>query len=337
MQGIELSNEESSHLEAIVSEQFEGLRIDVAIVKLFQDSYLQSQGHALTRTQVKYLLEDGFVSVNKKRIQKASYEVHMGEHIEMLVPPIEPLELFPDSSVPLNIVFEDEEILIINKQVGLVVHPGAGNKEKTLLHGLLAHLGDKIQLGGEKERPGLVHRIDKDTSGLLAIAKTTNCFQSLTSQLLPPRTMKRQYLALIHKLPKGMKDERGTINLPIARHPQDRKKMAIVENGKQAITHYQVNEHHKHGAELRIQLETGRTHQIRVHLQAVQAPILGDQVYGPPLGSIPPVIRKACEKLGHQALHAESLAFIHPRTKKEVHFQVSPPEDYTLLKRALDT
>ena len=220
---------------------------------------------------------------------------------------------------PLDIVFEDKDLLVVNKPVGLVVHPGAGNPDHTLMNALVAHCPD-IQGVGGVQRPGLVHRLDKDTSGLLVVAKTDAAYRGLVSQL-KSRKLSREYLALV----KGKLDERGTVDAAIGRHAHARKKMAVrPDTGKDAVTHFMPVQVLEKTSLLLLKLETGRTHQIRAHMDYIKHPVLGDGVYG-----------RETSDAKRQMLHAFRLSFIHPKTRRRVQFQADPPADFIQCARAM--
>lgn len=300
-------------------------RLDIALVNLLLIDPKPS------RSQISKWIDSGAVSVNGELVLKPAYLVETEDLINIIIPSSESLEIVPDASIPLEIVFEDSDLLVINKQAGLVVHPGAGNWSGTLVNALAAYLGKDFF--NDSLRPGIVHRLDKDTSGLMVIAKSQLALQSLTDQFLPPRKISRKYLAIVTG---NMKDQSGTIDLPIARDLKDRKKMATSSSGKKAITHWEVCENYSCGAALlKLTLETGRTHQIRVHLQSMKAPIIGDPVYGVAIGSLPNKIRKTCQDFQRQALHACSLEFYHPRNNLKSSFETNIPDDMQNLLNKL--
>jgi len=273
------------------------------------DLYLSRQVPFLSRTQIQKLIEKGKVLVNSKK-SRSSYRIRCNDLIEMEVPPPEEITLKPQH-IPLDIVYEDGDLLVINKPQGLVVHPAPGHYEGTLVNALLCHCPDLPGIGGYL-RPGIVHRLDKDTSGLLVVSKTDLAHKSLTEQL-KNRTLKRKYLALVHG---EVKEDKGVIDAPLGRDPRNRKKFAVVPNGKHARTHYRVLEKFPGFTLLEVELETGRTHQIRVHLAYAGYPVAGDPLYGPrrnPLG------------LPGQALHAYQISFRHPRTGELVTFEAPLP------------
>ncbi|MGB4140698.1 MAG: RluA family pseudouridine synthase [Limnochordia bacterium] len=265
-----------------------------------------------TRSQVKRLIDTGLVTVNGEAV-KAGYALRMSDRVLAVIPPPDPIELEPEH-IELEIVYEDEDVAVINKPAGLVVHPGAGNTRSTLVNALLYHCPDLSGIGG-KLRPGIVHRLDKDTSGLLVIAKNDWAHQQLSAQI-KARAVKRHYLALVHG---RVKDASGVIDKPIGRHPHDRKKMAVRDQGRQAVTEYSVKEYCGDRYTLvECRLHTGRTHQIRVHLAAVNHPVVGDPVYGRKHGNL---------GSKRQLLHACYLAFNHPR-RGWMDFHIDLPADF---------
>ncbi|MBP2017122.1 23S rRNA pseudouridine1911/1915/1917 synthase [Symbiobacterium terraclitae] len=266
----------------------------------------------LSRSRIKGLIEEGHVTLNGV-VPKAKQSVEPGDEIVVAIPDPEPVDLEPED-IPLDIVYEDEDLLVINKQRGLVVHPAAGHWRGTLVHAVLDKVEDLEGIGGEL-RPGIVHRLDKDTTGLLVVAKTERAMASLQDQIRE-HTARRIYWALVHG--NSMPDA-GRIEAPIGRHPTDRKRMAVnTKTGREAITRFRVLERYRGYALLECQLETGRTHQIRVHLSFIGHPVVSDPLYGtrkPHLG-MPP-----------QALHARQLGFRHPATGEWMEFTAEPPAD----------
>lgn len=238
------------------------------------DKYLAEKMTDLSRSRIKELVQAGEVLVNGKK-SKVSYKVQKGDLIQVTVLPLEPLALEAEN-IPLDIVYEDEDVIVVNKPQGMVVHPAAGHPSHTLVNALLYHTRDLAD-SPEGFRPGIVHRIDKDTSGLLMVAKNAAARESLEKQLAA-KSNKRQYLAIVHG---NFAEEEGTVDAPIGRNPKDRKQMAVVEKGKSAVTHFKVLEQYQGYSLVECQLETGRTHQIRVHLSASGWPIVGDPLYNP--------------------------------------------------------
>jgi 23S rRNA pseudouridine1911/1915/1917 synthase len=254
------------------------------------------------------------------------------------LPKPRPLTIEPESGIDFSVVFEDEAILVIDKPPGLSVHPGAGRHSGTLVNALLDYLGQNLRQIGDALRPGIVHRLDKDTSGLMVVAKTQQAFRALVHQLKPPRSMRRRYVALTFRLPQRTagsthqtESRSGIISLPIGRHPQLRTKMAVVPTGKQASTSWSVREALDGAFVLDVELSTGRTHQIRVHLSHCAAPIIGDPVYGSLPQTLSPQRKKAVSVFGRQALHAASLSFRHPEDGRSMEFDSPLPEDMQRL------
>lgn len=325
-------------LEFQVSEEEAGNRIDALLSSYLQawESAEESLTQVPTRSKVAQWINDGHLSLNEQILSKVSHKVKAGDLLRIRIPPVVPLALEADSSIPIDVVFEDDDLLVLNKMAGLVVHPGAGQPSGTLINGLLAYLGGSQKEVGEVHRPGMVHRLDKDTSGLMVVAKTDSAFQGLVKQFLPPRTIRREYLAVTRLLPKGV-GESGEIELPIGRHPKFRQKMAVLEEGgKPAHTLWQLEQRLACGNVLRLVLKTGRTHQIRVHLQALGAPIVGDAVYGEATNCFPTTKRGAVSRISRQALHACRLEFIHPISREQVSFEAPMAADIAELIEALD-
>lgn len=271
------------------------------------DKYV-SQHTKLSRTRTQTLIKNQDILVNGKAV-KSSYILAIGDHISGTIPKLHPLKVKPQN-LPLDIIYEDADVIVVNKEQGMVVHPAPGHPDHTLVNALLYHTRDLAD-SPEGFRPGIVHRIDKDTSGLLMIAKNAQARESLEKQLAQ-KSNKREYLAIVHG---NFTEEKGVINAPIGRSHYDRKKMAVVANGKKAITHFQVLEQFKNYSLIKCRLETGRTHQIRVHLAYINHPVAGDPLYGP----------KNTLKGRGQFLHAATLGFKHPRTGKWLEFTVAPP------------
>lgn len=286
------------------------------------DKYLSIKQSELTRSYLQKLIKDGLVSVNGK-VVKANYKVATNDVIELTVPELKELDVLPEK-MDLDILYEDSDVILINKGKGVVVHPAAGHYSGTLVNGLLYHCKDQLSGINGVMRPGIVHRIDMDTTGVLVICKNDKAHNSLAEQL-KEHSITRKYVAIVHG---NFKDAEGMIEGPIGRHPIDRKKMAINQkNGKPAVTHYRVLETLKNNFSLvECELETGRTHQIRVHMASIGHPLLGDHVYGP---------SKCPFKLQGQTLHAKTLGFIHPTTLEYVEFEAPLPEYFEDLLRKL--
>lgn len=295
----------------VVEQEEEGIRID---------RYLSERLKDLSRSYIQKLLKEEAVLAGGKAV-KANHKVNAGEEIELEVPEAVEPEIEPEQ-MDLDILYEDQDIILINKPKGMVVHPAAGHFNGTLVNGLMAHCREELSGINGVMRPGIVHRIDMDTTGVLIVCKNDFAHNSIAEQL-KVHSITRKYYAIVHGV---LKDDNGTVNAPIGRHPVDRKKMSINEkNGRDAITHYQVLERFKQFTYVECRLETGRTHQIRVHMAAIGHPLLGDEVYGP---------SKCPFKLRGQTLHAGVLGVVHPRTGKYMEFSAPLPEYFQdLLKK----
>ena len=289
---------------------------------------LVSEYAGVSRSHAQVLIENELVLVNG-RPQPKNYRLREGDELEIEAMPVKELSTEAED-IPLDIVYEDDEIIVINKPSGMVVHPAVGNESGTLVNALLYHCKGSLSGINGVIRPGIVHRIDKDTSGLLVVAKTDEAHIFLSS-LLKDHGIKRVYHAIVTG---HLPSDRGTINAPIARHPIDRKKMAVVAGGREAITHYEVLRDYSSFCHARLQLETGRTHQIRVHLSHIGHPIIGDTVYG---GGKTQFERAHAKYLSGQCLHAKELSFPHPRTKEIMHFEVDFPSEFSALLDILET
>jgi 23S rRNA pseudouridine1911/1915/1917 synthase len=299
---------------------------------------------AMSRTRLKALILDGAVTIGARTIRDPGYRVNAGDSVAVAVPEPEAAEPAGET-IPLNIVYEDDEIIVIDKPSGLVVHPAPGHATGTLVNALIAHCGASLSGIGGVKRPGIVHRLDKDTTGLLVVAKTDAAHRSLAAQFADHgRTgpLRRGYLAFVWGAPTRQK---GTIDAPIDRHPKSRDRMAVRAKGRPAITHWQVLEtfNGKDGKPvaslIECRLETGRTHQIRVHLAHAGHPVLGDTVYGTGFKTkatrLPPAARNALEGLGRQALHAYLLLVQHPKSGQRVEFRSELPRDLVRLHHSL--
>ena len=277
------------------------------------DAWLSANIPDLTRNAAQRLLAEGMVQVNGKPPKK-NHKVSAGDAILVTIPDIAEVPLVPQN-IPLDIVYEDDDVVVVNKPRGMVVHPAPGHPDGTLVNALMYHCGDSLSgVGGEK-RPGIVHRIDKDTSGLLIVAKNDAAHLALSAQL-SDRSLSRVYRAVVTG---NLRQDSGTVDAPIGRHPNDRKKMAVTQqHSRNAVTHWSVLERYRGYTHVRCKLETGRTHQIRVHMAHIGHPLLGDEVYGH---------AKLPEKgLVGQCLHAKELQFIHPRTGEAVHLDTELPD-----------
>ncbi|MFC6177120.1 RluA family pseudouridine synthase [Companilactobacillus huachuanensis] len=276
--------------------------------KVRLDAFLNEQIEDLTRSQLQKFIKDGNVLVNEEPVSKTGVKLTKGDEILVNVPEEEPIKAIPQN-IPIDVVYEDRDVLVVNKPQGMVVHPAAGHPDKTLVNAILYH----CQINDDDViRPGIVHRIDKDTSGLLMIAKNNLAKQSLMQQLKEKSNL-REYLAIVHG---NFKEKTGKINAPLGRSKFDRKKQAVVEGGRHAVTHFTVLEQFENYSLLKLKLETGRTHQIRVHMQYIGHPVAGDPLYGP---------KNTLPGKG-QFLHAKTLGFVHPRTNEWMEFSVEPPK-----------
>ena len=276
---------------------------------------------ALSRSAVQALIQDGRVLCNGAPVQKST-KLPVQSVLTVEIPPARPLEVVAQN-IPLDIVYEDSDLLVVNKPKGMVVHPAAGNEDGTLVNALLYHCGDSLSGIGGEIRPGNVHRIDKDTSGLLIVAKNDAAHRSLAEQI-KAHSFTREYRAVVY----GRIKADGTVDAPIARHPQERKRMAVVRSpaAREAVTHYFVVRHFTGFTQLRLRLETGRTHQIRVHMAYIGHPVAGDPVYGP---------KKVITSLGGQCLHAGLIGFVHPRTGRYMEFDAPLPPYFTDFLKTL--
>ncbi|MBD2433740.1 MULTISPECIES: RluA family pseudouridine synthase [Fischerella] len=288
------------------------------------DRYLTEQLTDLSRSRIQQLIEQGQVQLNGKVCTSKKTTVKRGDRISLEIPPAEPLELAAED-IPLDILYEDDQLLILNKPAGLVVHPAPGHPDGTLVNAILAHCPNLPGIGGV-QRPGIVHRLDKDTTGAIAIAKTEFAHQHLQAQL-KAKTAQREYLGVVYGVPKT---ENGTVDLPIGRHPVDRKKMAVVspeKGGRHATTHWRILERLGNYTLMHFQLETGRTHQIRVHSSHIGHPIVGDPVYSSG--------RSVGVNLPGQALHAWRLRLQHPVSEEWIEVTAPIPQTFKTLLEVL--
>lgn len=294
------------HIDA----EYDNERIDKVIAALNEE---------WSRSKVQQWIKNGLVTVNDQHV-KANYKCSAGDIVVVRLPEPEPLHVEPEN-IPLDIYYEDADVLVVNKPRGMVVHPAPGHMRGTLVNALLAHCTDLSGINGVL-RPGIVHRIDKDTSGLLMVAKNDMAHQSLVDQLVK-KTVTRKYKAIVHGV---IPHDYGTIDAPIGRDKRDRKKMTVTEeNGKEAVTHFRVLERFRHYTFVECQLETGRTHQIRVHMKYIGYPLAGDPQYGP----------KKTLPIDGQALHAGVLGFTHPRTGEYLEFEAPLPPEFEQLLQLL--
>ncbi len=293
-------------ISLIVSEQFNGMRID---------RFLAEEAEDITRSMAQKLCDNGMVEINGKAVGK-SYKLTQGECVLATVPQPQELEITAEN-IPLDVVYEDSSLLVVNKPKGMVVHPAPGNPNGTLVNALLWHCGDSLSGINGVIRPGIVHRIDKDTSGLLIVAKNDTAHVGLAKQI-SEHSFTREYEAVVYY---GFQQDEGTVDAPIGRHPKERKKQAINgSNARKAITHYTVLGRYDGFTHIKLRLETGRTHQIRVHMAHIHHPVVGDPVYGP---------QKIIAETKGQCLHARKIGFIHPETGSYMEFQSELPEYFT--------
>jgi 23S rRNA pseudouridine1911/1915/1917 synthase len=309
-----------------VDEERAGTRLDKFIADAIPE---------LSRMRVKGLIQGGEVRDGDKVISDASWKIRPGQNFEITVPPA--MEAEPEGQdIPLNVVFEDDQVIVIDKPAGLVVHPGAGNEEGTLVNALIHHCGDSLSGIGGVKRPGIVHRIDKDTSGLMVAAKTDAAHASLAEQFAD-HSLERAYLAIVRGRPYPAA---GTVDEAIGRSPRNRKKMAVVgRGGKSAVTHFATQQRLGDAASLvECRLETGRTHQIRVHMTFIGHPLIGDPVYGrsQKSKSLPPAVREAIHQFTRQALHAYVIGFRHPVSEELIRFESPVPTDMAALISVLE-
>ena len=288
----------------------EALRLDVFVSALAD----------ISRSRAAELCDSEMVFINGAKAKKNA-KLKSGNAVKIILPDPEVYDALPEN-IPLNIVYEDEHLLVVNKPKGMVVHPAAGNLNGTLVNALMYHCGDSLSGINGVMRPGIVHRIDKNTSGLLIVAKNDNAHSHLALQI-KEHSFTREYEAVVYG---NLKNDSGTVNAPIARHPKERKKMAVVSGGREAVTHYTVIERLNGFTHIRLKLETGRTHQIRVHMAHIGHPVAGDDVYGP---------KKVITSLGGQCLHAKKIGFIHPKSLEYLEFDSNLPDYFTdFLKRS---
>ena len=310
-----MNREQDLRYEYIASTDQEGVRLD---------QFLAGELQGQSRTYIQKLIREERAKVNGKKA-KASLKIHVDDRIEMTLPPLKELSVEPEK-MDLDIIYEDQDVILVNKPKDLVVHPAPGRYSGTLVNGLLYHCKDRLSGINGVLRPGIVHRIDKDTTGLLVVCKTDMAHRSLAEQL-KEHTITRRYEAIVYN---NFREDSGTVEGPIGRDPRDRKKMAIeYKNGKPAVTHYKVLDHlNRQFNYIQCRLETGRTHQIRVHMASIAHPLLGDPVYGPS-GKLPAALTTQ-----GQCLHARILGFVHPRTGEYMEFEAPLPVYFAdLLKR----
>jgi len=327
----------TERLTAVADDSHAGLRLD---------RFLSDRLPGLSRTRLQALIRQGYVALGRATIEDVKYPVKPGDRFEVSVPSAASSR--PRAQrIPLDVVYEDHDLIVIDKPAGLVVHPGAGNADRTLVNALLAHCGKSLSGIGGVARPGIVHRLDKDTSGLLVVAKTDQAHRALAGQFADhgrEGALERGYLALVWGVPPR---PRGTIDAPIGRHKTSRTKMAVVppsRGGREAVTHYRVLATFGRGAKpvaslLECRLETGRTHQVRVHFASIGAPLIGDPVYGTGFKSkprkLPQAVQDKLASFKRQALHAATLTFEHPASGTLLEFNSPLPEDFAMIVDAL--
>lgn len=297
-------------LELLVPEEAEPIRLD---------RWLTAYGLGPSRAHVRKLIDGGMVRVDG-RLAQASYKVHPGQRIDVELPPPEEDDVQPES-IPLEVVYEDDDVLVINKAQGMVVHPAVGHKAGTLVNALLARAGTLSTIAGE-DRPGIVHRLDKDTSGLMVVAKNDRAHLSLAEQIRA-REAHREYNLVVHG---RVRADKARINAPVGRHPIQRKRMAVIPDGRPAETAFEVLERFDEYTFMKAVLTTGRTHQIRVHTAHLGHPVIGDKLYGP---------KRYRWNLDGQCLHARRLAFAHPRTDEWITFEAPLPDHFEKVLRDL--
>ena len=286
------------------------------------DRYLSEELEDRSRSYIQKLIKEQYVKVNEKPV-KANYRLSLGDMVEIDLPEAKEPDIVPED-IPMDILYEDQDIIMINKPKQMVVHPAPGHYSGTLVNALMYHCGDELSGINGTMRPGIVHRIDMDTTGSLVVCKNDMAHQSLSAQL-KEHSIRRIYVAIVHG---NIKEDSGTVNAPIGRHPTERKKMSThCKNGREAITHYQVLERFGDYTYIQCELETGRTHQIRVHMASIGHPLLGDQVYGPKKCPFP--------TLQGQTLHARTLGIIHPRTGEHLEVNAPLPDYFEELLESL--
>lgn len=297
----------------------EKIVVDLDNVRL--DAYIAKKREDLSRVMVQKLIENGNVLVDGKK-RKISYKVQVGEVIELDIPEAKETGIKAED-IPLDIVYEDEDIIVVNKPKGMVVHPANGNPDGTLVNAIMAHCEGSLSGIGGEIRPGIVHRLDKDTSGLLIVAKNDKAHINMSEQI-KNREVKKIYIALVRGV---VPENEATINMPIGRSTKDRKKMAVRKDGKEAITHFKVLKRYANYTLLEVKIDTGRTHQIRVHMAEIGHPVVGDMVYS-----------NGKNEFGVQGqmLHAKSLDFKHPITGKQMHLEAEVPEGFVFVLNQLD-
>lgn len=304
----------SEIIEFLIDETYSGERLD-KIVSANVENF--------TRSYAQKLIENKCVTVDEEVVDNKNFKVKKYQTIKIVVPEPEMLDLKPEN-IPLEIFYEDDDLLIVNKPKGMVVHPAPGNYSGTLVNALMYHCGESLSSINGTIRPGIVHRIDKDTSGLLIVAKNDFSHKNLAEQI-KNHSFSREYESIVYG---NLKNDTGTINAPIGRHKIDRKKMAVTnENSRNAVTHYTVLKRYKNFTHVRLKLETGRTHQIRVHMAYIGHPVAGDPIYGP---------KRVIKNLSGQCLHAKHIGFVHPKTSKYIEFESDLPDYFKKFLKTLN-
>ena len=297
----------------------EKLVVDLNDVRL--DAYIAKLKNDISRTMIQKLIEEGNILVNGKS-KKISYKVQLGDEIELNIPKAKEIELKAEN-IPVEVVYEDDDIIVVNKPKGMVVHPANGNPDGTLVNAIMAMCKDSLSGIGGEIRPGIVHRLDKDTSGLLIVAKNDTAHINMSNQI-KNREVKKIYIALVRGV---VSENEATINMPIGRSTKDRKKMAVRKDGKEAVTHFKVLRRYRKYTLLEVKIDTGRTHQIRVHMSEIGHPVVGDMVYSNGKNEF---------GIEGQMLHAKSLDFKHPITGKQMHLEAELPEYFEKVLEQLN-
>ncbi len=297
----------------------ETIKVEEGNIRL--DVYISKKKPEMSRTMIQRLIENGDILVNGNK-KKLSYKVQLGEKITIKIPQVKEINLKPQK-IPVEVVYEDNDIIVVNKPKGMVVHPANGNPDGTLVNAIMAMCKESLSGIGGELRPGIVHRLDKDTSGLLIIAKNDKAHIEMSNQI-KSREVKKIYIALVRGI---VAEDEATIDMPIGRSTKDRKKMAVVKNGKQAITHFKVLKRYQKYTLLEIKIDTGRTHQIRVHLSEIGHPIVGDRIYSNGKNDF---------GVEGQMLHAKSLDFKHPITGEKMHLEAELPKYFKEIINTLN-
>ncbi|MGB3367348.1 MAG: RluA family pseudouridine synthase [Acidaminobacteraceae bacterium] len=300
--------------EFVVDEDSTNIRLDVYLNELLNDQ---------SRSYIQTLVKEGYIKVNGEIKVAKNYKVNLNDKVVIGIPEPEELKI-EAQDIPITIVYEDDDVIVVDKPAGMVVHPAPGNYDGTLVNALLFHCKNLSSINGVI-RPGIVHRIDKDTSGLIMVAKNNHAHNHLAAQL-KDHSSTRSYIAIVHG---RFRQNEGTVDAPIARNPKDRLRMAVVHGGRESVTHYSILKRYEAYTVVRCNLETGRTHQIRVHMAHIKHPLLGDVLYGPK-------IRTLKIKVEGQMLHAETLGFIHPTTNEYMEFKSELPENFDKVFKKIE-